>query len=94
MMRGQARSSLVIIGVENLMISKVVPVLVPGHVSSPSCCPGTVAPRNGHSGCYRYLAVALAMDVALKRGWLAIAGSVLRMELDSMTRVIYLRTGA
>jgi len=31
-----------------------------------------------------------AMDVALDRGWWAIAGSVLRMELDSMIRVIYL----
>ncbi len=30
------------------------------------------------------------MDVALERGWWAIAGSVLRMELDSMIRVIYL----
>ncbi|MER7455633.1 hypothetical protein [Micromonospora sp. NPDC126480] len=32
-----------------------------------------------------------AMQVALGNGWLAIAGSVLRMELDSMIRVIYLR---
>ncbi|MEU3168530.1 hypothetical protein [Streptosporangium sp. NPDC006930] len=31
-----------------------------------------------------------AMDIALERGWWAIAGSVLRMELDSMIRVIYL----
>jgi hypothetical protein len=31
-----------------------------------------------------------AMDVAISQGWLAIAGSVLRMELDSMIRVIYL----
>ena len=31
-----------------------------------------------------------AMDVAMERGWWAIAGSVLRMELDSMIRVIYL----
>jgi hypothetical protein len=30
------------------------------------------------------------MHVALDRGWWAIAGSVLRMELDSMIRVIYL----
>ncbi|MEU6789325.1 hypothetical protein ABZ912_59960 [Nonomuraea angiospora] len=31
-----------------------------------------------------------AMDIALERGWWAIASSVLRMELDSMIRVIYL----
>ncbi|MGH3191250.1 MAG: hypothetical protein ACRDPY_22370 [Streptosporangiaceae bacterium] len=31
-----------------------------------------------------------AMQVALDKGWLAIAGSVLRMELDSMIRVIWL----
>jgi|SRR5208282_5512594 len=31
-----------------------------------------------------------AMRVALDEGWLAIAGSVLRMELDSMIRVIWL----
>jgi hypothetical protein len=31
-----------------------------------------------------------AMRVALDKGWLAIAGSVLRMELDSMMRVIWL----
>jgi hypothetical protein len=31
-----------------------------------------------------------AMRVALDKGWLAIAGSVLRMELDSMIRVIWL----
>jgi hypothetical protein len=31
-----------------------------------------------------------AMRVALNEGWLAIAGSVLRMELDSMMRVIWL----
>ena len=31
-----------------------------------------------------------AMDVAITRGWWAIAGSVLRMELDSMIRVVYL----
>ncbi|MFG1961239.1 hypothetical protein [Nonomuraea sp. NPDC049028] len=31
-----------------------------------------------------------AMEIALERGWWAIAGSVLRMELDSMIRVIYL----
>jgi hypothetical protein len=31
-----------------------------------------------------------AMRVALDNGWLAIAGSVLRMELDSMIRVIWL----
>lgn len=31
-----------------------------------------------------------AMRVALDMGWLAIAGSVLRMELDSMIRVIWL----
>lgn len=31
-----------------------------------------------------------ALPVALRNGWLAIAGSVLRMELDSMIRVIYL----
>src|SRR5579859_1346879 len=31
-----------------------------------------------------------AMQVALDKGWLAIAGSVLRMELDSMMRVIWL----
>lgn len=30
------------------------------------------------------------MEIALERGWWAIAGSVLRMELDSMIRVIYL----
>ena len=31
-----------------------------------------------------------AMRVALDKGWLAIAGTVLRMELDSMMRVIWL----
>ena len=31
-----------------------------------------------------------AMDVAMLHGWWAIVGSVLRMELDSMIRVIYL----
>jgi hypothetical protein len=31
-----------------------------------------------------------AMDIAISQGWLAIASSVLRMELDSMIRVIYL----
>ena len=31
-----------------------------------------------------------AMEVALEKGWWAIASSVLRMELDSMIRVIYL----
>ncbi len=31
-----------------------------------------------------------AMEAALDKGWLSIAGSVLRMELDSMIRVIWL----
>jgi hypothetical protein len=30
------------------------------------------------------------MEIALERGWWAIAGSVLRMEVDSVIRVIYL----
>ena len=33
-----------------------------------------------------------AMRLALNNGWLAIAGSVLRMELDSMIRVVYLQS--
>jgi hypothetical protein len=31
-----------------------------------------------------------AMAIAMQRGWLAIASSVLRMELDSMIRVVHL----
>jgi hypothetical protein len=53
------------------MISKVVPVLVLRRVSGPLLQPGPVTPRNGHSGCYRYLAMALVFGVFdFRRGWL------------------------